>query len=126
LIHGDRNASAITDGASSLIVMSQEAVKKHAVTPLARIVSWAYVGVEPCEMGIGPVDAIRLALKRAKLSLNDMSQIEVNEAFAAQYLAVEKVLGLDRSITNVNGGAISLGIFFNSIDDRSSIRSFWC
>jgi len=77
--------------------------------PLARIVSWGIVGVDPRIMGIGPAPAIRQALKRAELSLDKLDRIEVNEAFAAQYLAVEKDLGLDRDKTNVNGGAISLG-----------------
>jgi len=72
-------------------------------------VSWAYVGVQPEIMGIGPVEAIRQALAKAGLKLDDMAYVEVNEAFAAQYLAVEKVLGLNREVTNVNGGAIALG-----------------
>jgi acetyl-CoA acetyltransferase family protein len=79
------------------------------VSPLGRIVSWAYAGVEPEIMGIGPVPATRKALEQAGLKLSDMDLIEVNEAFAAQYLAVEKELDLDRSKTNVNGGAIALG-----------------
>jgi Acetyl-CoA acetyltransferase len=77
--------------------------------PLGRIVSWAYAGVEPEIMGIGPVPATRQALDKAGLKLSEIDLIEVNEAFAAQYLAVEKELGLDRSRTNVNGGAIALG-----------------
>src|SRR5437588_13112914 len=76
---------------------------------MGRIVSWAYAGVEPEIMGIGPVPATRQALKKAGLKLSDIDLVEVNEAFAAQYLAVEKELGLDRSRTNVNGGAIALG-----------------
>lgn len=103
------NASGICDGAASLVVASESSVKNLNLKPLARIVSWFYVGVEPSIMGIGPVPAIKGALKRAKLTLKDMSLIEVNEAFAVQYLAVEKELGLDRSITNANGGAIALG-----------------
>ncbi|KAJ3225059.1 3-ketoacyl-CoA thiolase, mitochondrial [Clydaea vesicula] len=103
------NASAITDGAASIIVSSASAVKSHNIIPLARIVSWFYCGVEPEIMGIGPVPAIKGALKRAGLTLKDMSLVEVNEAFGVQYLAVEKELGLDRSITNTNGGAIALG-----------------
>jgi acetyl-CoA acyltransferase 2 len=92
-----------------VIVASEKAVKEQGLTPLARIVSWSYVGVEPTIMGIGPVPAIKMALKRAGLSLKDMSLVEVNEAFAVQYLAVEKELGLDRAITNTNGGAIAIG-----------------
>ncbi|KAJ3412199.1 3-ketoacyl-CoA thiolase, mitochondrial [Chytridiales sp. JEL 0842] len=109
------NASGISDGAASLIVASEHAVKKYNLTPLAQILSWSYVGVEPTIMGIGPVPAIKTALKRAKLELGDMSRIEVNEAFAVQYLAVEreleKIYSLQsiRDKANVNGGAISLG-----------------
>jgi len=103
------NASGICDGAASLVVASEEAVKRNDLSPLAKILSWHYVGVEPTIMGIGPVPAIRTALKRAGLQLKDMDLVEVNEAFAAQYLAVEKELGLDRSKTNTNGGAIALG-----------------
>ncbi|KAJ3210126.1 3-ketoacyl-CoA thiolase, mitochondrial [Dinochytrium kinnereticum] len=103
------NASGISDGAASLIVASEEAVKKNNITPLARIVSWYYVGVEPTIMGIGPAPAIRGALKRAGLTLNDMDLIEVNEAFAVQFLAVQRELGLDLAKTNTNGGAIALG-----------------
>jgi len=103
------NASGICDGAGALIIANEEAVKQHNLTPLARIVSWASVGVDPSIMGIGPVYAIRKALHRAKLELKDMDLIEVNEAFSTQFLAVAKELNLDREKTNVNGGAVSLG-----------------
>ena len=103
------NASGINDGAASLIVASEKAVKEHDLKPIARIVSWGIVGVDPTIMGIGPVPAIKQALKRADLTIDDMDIVEINEAFAAQYLAVEKELSLDRSKTNVNGGAIALG-----------------
>ncbi len=103
------NASGIVDGAAALVIAGEEFVKQRDVKPMGRIVSWAYAGVEPEIMGIGPVPATRAALQKAGLSLNDMDLVEVNEAFAAQYLAVEKELGLDRSRTNVNGGAIALG-----------------
>lgn len=103
------NASGINDGAVSLVAAGKQAVQKNNLKPIARIVSWAVSGVDPSIMGIGPVPAIQQALDRAKLSLDDMDVIEVNEAFAAQYLAVEKALGLDREKTNVNGGAIALG-----------------
>lgn len=103
------NASGIVDGAAALVIAGEEFVKQRDLKPMGRIVSWAYAGVEPEIMGIGPVPATRAALQRAGLSLNDMDLVEVNEAFAAQYLAVEKDLGLDRSRTNVNGGAIALG-----------------
>lgn len=103
------NASGIVDGAAALVIASDEFVKSQDAKPMGRIVSWAYAGVEPEIMGIGPVPATRLALQSAGLKLSDIDLVEVNEAFAAQYLAVEKELGLDRSRTNVNGGAIALG-----------------
>ena len=103
------NASGIVDGAATLIISGEEYAKRPGVTPRGRIVSWAYAGVEPEIMGIGPVPATRKALEKADLKLDDSDLIEVNEAFAAQYLAVEKELGLNRDITNVNGGAIALG-----------------
>jgi acetyl-CoA acetyltransferase family protein len=103
------NASGIVDGAAALVIADEEFVKEHDLSPAGRIVSWAYAGVEPEIMGIGPVPATRLALQKAGMALNEIDLIEVNEAFAAQYLAVEKDLGLDRSRTNVNGGAIALG-----------------
>jgi len=103
------NASGISDGASAILVADETAIKKYNLTPLARIVNWGTVGVDPSIMGIGPVYAIQLALKKANLKLSDMDLIEVNEAFGSQYLAVEKELGLDRNKTNVNGGAIALG-----------------
>lgn len=103
------NASGIVDGAASLIIADEEFVNAKNLKPLGRIVSWAYVGVEPEYMGIGPVPASLQALEKAGLKLSDMDLVEVNEAFAAQYLAVEQELGLDREKTNVNGGAIALG-----------------
>lgn len=103
------NASGIVDGAAALVIADETFVKQRDVKPAGRIVSWAYAGVEPVIMGIGPVPATRAALQKAGLSLNDIDLVEVNEAFAAQYLAVEKDLGLDRTRTNVNGGAIALG-----------------
>ena len=103
------NASGINDGAASVVVASEKAVREHGLKPIARIVSWGVVGVDPTIMGIGPVPAIKQALERANLTIDDMDIVEINEAFAAQYLAVEKELGLDRSKTNVNGGAIALG-----------------
>ena len=103
------NASGIVDGAAALVIADEEFVKQNDLAPSGRIVAWAYAGVEPEIMGIGPVPATRAVLQKAGLSLNELDLIEVNEAFAAQYLAVEKDLGLDRSKTNVNGGAIALG-----------------
>jgi acetyl-CoA acyltransferase 2 len=103
------NASGIVDGAAALLVAGEDAVRARALKPLGRIVSWASVGVEPSIMGMGPVPAIQKALERAGLGLQDLDLIEINEAFAAQYLACEKALGLDRDKVNVNGGAIALG-----------------
>jgi acetyl-CoA acyltransferase 2 len=103
------NASGIVDGGAALVVATESLVKERKLQPLGRIVSWAYAGVPPEIMGIGPAPATRKALERAGLKLSDIDLIEVNEAFAPQYLAVEKELGLDREKTNVNGGAIALG-----------------
>jgi acetyl-CoA acetyltransferase family protein len=103
------NASGIVDGAAAVVVMSVENAQKRNLKPLGRIVGWGATGVDPKVMGRGPVPASKLALQRAGLTLDYVSLIEVNEAFAAQYLAVEKELGLDREKVNVNGGAIALG-----------------
>jgi acetyl-CoA acetyltransferase family protein len=103
------NASGIVDGAAAVVVMSLDEVRKRNMSPLGRIVSWGIAGVEPKLMGRGPVPATKIALQKAGLSLDYIDLIEVNEAFAAQYLAVEKELGLDREKVNVNGGAIALG-----------------
>jgi len=103
------NASGIVDGGAALVLASATGVKDHGLKPLAKLTHWAYVGVEPTLMGMGPAPATRKVLEKAGLSLKDIDLIEVNEAFAAQYLAVEKELGLDRDRTNVNGGAIALG-----------------
>ena len=103
------NASGIVDGAAAVVVMSMEEARKRNLMPLGRIVSWGIAGVEPKLMGRGPVPASKIALQKAGMSLEYMDLIEVNEAFAAQYLAVEKELGLDREKVNVNGGAIALG-----------------
>jgi acetyl-CoA acyltransferase 2 len=103
------NASGISDGAAALVVVSRALAERRGLTPLARLVSWGFVGVERRLMGMGPAPAIALALSRAKLTLADMELVEVNEAFAPQYLAVEKEAGLPRDRTNVDGGAIALG-----------------
>lgn len=103
------NASGICDGAGAVILASEAAVARHNLQPLARLVQWQAAGVDPTIMGIGPVPAIRGALDRAGLSLADIDLIEINEAFAPQYLACEKELELDRNKVNVDGGAISLG-----------------
>jgi acetyl-CoA acyltransferase 2 len=102
-------ASGINDGAAAVVVASADAAKKAGLTPLARIVSDGVCGVDPDIMGIGPAPSSRQALGRAGLKVQDMDLVEINEAFATQYLAVEKDLGLDRDKTNVNGGAIALG-----------------
>src|SRR5499425_1133391 len=103
------NASGIVDGGAAVVLTSLEEAERRGLKPMGRIVSWGIAGVDPRIMGSGPVPASRLALKKAGLKLDDMDLIEVNEAFAGQYLAVEKELGLDRSKVNVNGGAIALG-----------------
>ncbi|MGI8313846.1 acetyl-CoA C-acetyltransferase [Halobacillus mangrovi] len=103
------NASGINDGAGAVVVASENFVNAHNKQPLAKVVSWSVAGVDPNVMGIGPVPAIRQALEKAELTLDDIDLVEVNEAFAAQYLAVEKELGLSREKVNVNGGAIALG-----------------
>jgi acetyl-CoA acetyltransferase family protein len=103
------NASGIVDGAAALVLASERAVRDKRLVPMARLVSWAAVGVDPAYMGMGPAPATRKALDRAGLTLDNIDLIEVNEAFAGQYLAVEKELGLDRNKVNVNGGAIALG-----------------
>ena len=103
------NASGIVDGAAAILLASERAVKTHGLKPLGRLTHWATVGVEPSLMGMGPAPATRRVLEKAGLSLTDIDLIEVNEAFAAQYLSVEKELGLDRDKVNVNGGAIALG-----------------
>ena len=103
------NASGIVDGAAAVVVTREKTAKERGLKPLGRIVSWAVVGVDPSIMGIGPVPSTRKALQLAGLKLVQIDRVEVNEAFAPQYLAVEKELGLSREKTNVNGGAIALG-----------------
>jgi acetyl-CoA acetyltransferase family protein len=103
------NASGIVDGGAALLLASDRGVKTHGLEPIGRLTHWASVGVEPTLMGMGPVPATRMVLDKAGLTLDDIDLIEVNEAFAAQYLSVEKELGLDREKVNVNGGAIALG-----------------
>jgi acetyl-CoA acetyltransferase family protein len=103
------NASGIVDGGAAVVMMTLDQAQKKNLKPMGRIVSWGIAGVDPRIMGSGPVPSTRLALKRAGLKLEEIDLIEVNEAFAGQYLAVEKEVGLDRSKVNVNGGAIALG-----------------
>jgi acetyl-CoA acetyltransferase family protein len=103
------NASGISDGAGALLLCSKEAGQKYGWKPLAKLTQWAFTGCDPKIMGIGPAPAIRQAMGRIGKKLSDFDLVEVNEAFAPQYLAVEKELGLDRERTNVDGGAIALG-----------------
>ena len=103
------NASGISDGAAACVVASSDFAAAHGLRPLGRLIAWGVAGVDPTIMGIGPAPAARQALQRAGLALEQMDRVEVNEAFAAQYLAVEKELGLDRARTNVEGGAVALG-----------------
>lgn len=103
------NASGLNDGASAAVLMKEGKARELGIEPLGRIVSWAVAGVEPDLMGYGPVPAVKQALAKANMTLSDMELIEVNEAFAAQYIAVEKLLALPRDITNVNGSGIALG-----------------
>ena len=103
------NASGISDGAAALVMASGSFAAERGLKPIGRLLAWASVGVEPAYMGIGPAPASRKALSKAGLTLEEMDLVEVNEAFAAQYLAVEQELGLDRERTNVDGGAIALG-----------------
>ncbi|MFZ3150287.1 MAG: acetyl-CoA C-acyltransferase [Anaerolineaceae bacterium] len=103
------NSSGLNDGAAALLVMSQEAASRLNLKPMARVVSSAAAGIAPRIMGLGPVEAVRKALSRANLGVEDLSLVEINEAFAVQTLAVMRELGLFHDITNVNGGAVALG-----------------
>jgi acetyl-CoA acyltransferase 2 len=103
------NASGIVDGAAATVIAGADFAKARALTPLGRLVAWAVAGVEPQYMGIGPAPAARKALAKARMQLDQIDLVEVNEAFAPQYRAVEKELGLDRARTNVHGGAIAIG-----------------
>ncbi|WP_029557814.1 beta-ketothiolase BktB [Xanthobacter sp. 91] len=103
------NSSGINDGAGAVVLASREAVAKRGLTPLARLVSWGLAGVDPAEMGMGPVPAVRTALARAGIGVADLDVIESNEAFAAQSCAVGAALGFDPAKVNPNGGAIALG-----------------
>jgi len=103
------NASGINDGAAALTLMNETELAKRGIEPLARVVSWASVGVDPSIMGTGPIPSVRKALDKAGWSISDLDLIESNEAFAAQACAVNKELGWDTSKVNVNGGAIAIG-----------------
>ena len=103
------NSSGINDGAAALLLTTLEEAEKKSIKPLARIVSWASVGVDPSLMGLGPIDAVRKAIKKANWGLDEIDLFEINEAFAAQSIAVIRELGIDQNKVNVNGGAIALG-----------------
>ena len=103
------NSSGINDGAAALFLTSKEEAEKKSLDPLAKIVSWASVGVDPSLMGLGPIEAVREATKKANWNLNEIDLFEINEAFAAQSIAVIRELGIDQKKVNVNGGAIALG-----------------
>lgn len=118
------NASQMSDGAAFVLVVSEEFLKRHNLTPIARLVNFASSGVEPRIMGIGPVKAIPKALKQAGLSQNDIQLIELNEAFAAQSLAVIRELQLNPEIINVNGGAIALGHPLGCTGAKLSVQLF--
>jgi acetyl-CoA acyltransferase len=114
----------MSDGAAFVLVMSEEMVKELNLEPVARLVSFAAVGVEPRIMGIGPVKAIPKALKQANLTLKDIDLIELNEAFASQSLAVMRELGINQDIVNVNGGAIALGHPLGCTGAKLSVQLF--
>ncbi|SDE69981.1 acetyl-CoA acyltransferase [Dyadobacter soli] len=118
------NSSQTSDGAAFVIVMSEKLVNELGLKPIARMMSYATAGVDPRIMGIGPVAAVPLALKQAGLKLNDIQQVELNEAFAAQSLAVIQELGIDPAIVNPNGGAIALGHALGSTGARLSVQLF--
>jgi len=118
------NSSQMSDGAAFLLVMSEEMVKELNIEPIARMVSFAAVGVEPRIMGIGPVKAVPKALKQANLTLNDIDLIELNEAFASQSLAVMRELNVNQDIVNVNGGAIALGHPLGCTGAKLSVQLF--
>ena len=103
------NSSGINDGAAALLLTTLEEAEKKSIKPLAKIVSWASVGIDPALMGLGPIEAVREAIKKAKWELNEIDLFEINEAFAAQSIAVIRELGIDQNKVNVNGGAIALG-----------------
>jgi acetyl-CoA C-acetyltransferase len=103
------NSSGINDGAAALFLTTLEEAEKKSIKPLVKIVSWASVGVDPALMGLGPIKAVHEAVKKAKWNLNEIDLFEINEAFAAQNIAVIRELGIDQNKVNVNGGAIALG-----------------
>ena len=103
------NSSGINDGAAALLLTSIDEAQKRSIKPLAKIVSWASVGVDPALMGLGPIGAVRSAIKKANWNLDEIDMFEINEAFAAQSIAVIRELGINENKVNINGGAIALG-----------------
>jgi acetyl-CoA C-acetyltransferase len=103
------NSSGINDGAAALLLTTLDEAEKKNIRPLVKIVSWASVGLDPTLMGLGPIEAVREAIKKAKWNLNEIDLFEINEAFASQSIAVIRELGIDPNKVNVNGGAIALG-----------------
>jgi len=120
-VHTGGNSSGIVDGAGALIMTTYARAKELGVEPIGELLSWGVAGVDPHFMGIGPVPASMIALKRAGMKLKDVNHFEINEAFAGQYLAVERELNFDRSKMNVNGGAIALGHTLGATGDRLRI-----
>jgi acetyl-CoA acyltransferase len=118
------NSSQTSDGAAFVLVMSEEMVKDLNLKPIARLVSYALAGVDPTLMGIGPIEAVPKALKKAKMKLDDLDLIELNEAFASQSLAVIRTLGLNQEVVNVNGGAIALGHPLGCTGAKLSVQIF--
>ncbi len=118
------NCSQTSDGAAFVLLMSEKMVKELNVEPIARMMSYSVAGVEPKHMGIGPIEAVPMALKQAGLQLKDIEQIELNEAFASQSLAVMRELGVDPSLVNVNGGAIALGHPLGCTGGKLSVQLF--
>jgi acetyl-CoA C-acetyltransferase len=103
------NSSGINDGAAAIIMSTLEFAKKNSIEPIAKIISWASTGIDPAYMGLGPIESIKHAIKKAKWNLRDIDLFEINEAFAAQSIAVIEELKINKDIVNVNGGAIALG-----------------
>lgn len=118
------NSSQTSDGAAFVMVMSEKMMKEHNLEPIARMISYAAMGVDPKYMGIGPVEAVPVALKKAGLKQDDLDLIELNEAFAAQSIAVIRELGLDMDKVNVNGGAIALGHPLGCSGAKLSVQLF--
>jgi acetyl-CoA C-acetyltransferase len=119
------NASGINDGAAALVLAGEEAVKRSALTPMARVVAWGHAGVDPAFMGLGPVPAVRQALQRAGLVITDMDVIESNEAFAAQACAVSRDLGMDADKVNPNGSGISIGHPVGATGAINSVKAIY-